>query len=467
MRTLALILILPLLLAAIPSARAAELTVPGSHGTLAAAVSAALAGDTITITTSATFAESVTINKRLALRAAPGQTPTLAGNGSTGHVIRYTGDCGGSRLGDAAGGRIIINGDGFNTAAAVLRTVWISDVTNPAASTLTFENVSFHSNRINYQPDAGQTLPRDNQMHIYIGAAASPAAPISNLLFRDLSIEGGSNGIWMASSLVNNADTTMTVERCRINARNFAFITSGPGNIHLLDSHLTNFNASWAALYYNTSTAGENRIERTRIRPLGNAAAFSSAARRAHQTTMIQSVLELPTTGTQVMMAFAGTGFGEHWLIDHCELLSNSPAALFAFSDPSSVSSSGNRGLIVSNCNLVNYSAGAGIFSGGSGVLDDDHLIFHTNNIVTPAQIPFTPNAAPPHDFAVYSVEPPRFELVPAFADPAGGDYTYTLPRPLVRGGEGRTPIGSYFNFATGRLGTQPETAARNFTAYD
>lgn len=466
MRPFALIFTLPLLLAAAGSLRGAELTVPGTHATLAAAVAAAAPGDTITITSSGTFAESLTINKRLTLRAAAGQTPTLAGNGVTGHVIRYTGNCGGSRLGDSAGGRIIINGDAFDTAAAVLRTVWISDVTDPTAHTITFENLSFHSNKINYGPDAGQPLPRDNQMHIFIGAAASPSAPISNLTFRDLSIEGGSNGIWMASSLVNNAGTTMLVERCRINARNFAFITSGAGNIHLLDSHLTNFNASWAVLYYNTSTAGENRIERTRIRPLGNGAAFSSAARREHHTTMIQSVLELPTTGTQNMMVFAGTGFGEHWTIDHCDLIANSPAALFTFGDPSAVASAGNRGLSVSNCNLLNLSSGAGIVASG-GIVRDDYLIFRNNNIVTAAQTLFPPNLPPPNNFAVHSIEPGPFELIPAYADPAGGDYTFTLPTPLVRGGEGRTPVGSYFNFATGRLGTPPETPVRGFTAYD
>src|SRR5690606_23803094 len=90
---------------------AATIEVPGDWDTITSAVAAASDGDTVLITNSATYNESVRIDKRITLMAAVGQMPRILGDGVIPAVIQTIDGAEGAQIGSNDGGMIILDGN--------------------------------------------------------------------------------------------------------------------------------------------------------------------------------------------------------------------------------------------------------------------------------------------------------------------------------------------------------------------
>lgn len=103
-------LCLAMFVAASISHAATDRIVPTNYATIQAAVDAADAGDTITITNSATYAENVKITKQLNVVATAGQTPMIqSASGTTTPTLVFAAGSGGTKFGSLTGGQIRVN----------------------------------------------------------------------------------------------------------------------------------------------------------------------------------------------------------------------------------------------------------------------------------------------------------------------------------------------------------------------
>ncbi len=448
-----------------PRADAANLTVPGTHATLSAAISAAASSDTITITSSGSFAESILIDKPLTIKAAAGQTPKITGNGTTAYVVYFTSTTAGTKFGDNAGGQIVISGDSFDTTASVLREMLVQ---TSGSLPLTIENVKFTSIKANYSnsntPPAG-TIRRDNHMFMWVGGT-TVTQPVSDLNLFNVDFENGSHGVWMAS--LTNTGRTVRIEDCNVDVKNFGIFTTGNGNI-LMNRNIIRSNNPSSPIYYNTGTAGTNQITNCWVHARGVAPAWTSASRRNHKTFITNSAFSISMAArTTQVMAFASTSYGgEELIIDHSDFYSSSTSATFLIANPtvSSVTYTGNRSLTVTNSNIVNLGPGGIVGKNTNGYWKDGALRLSHNNMVSPAATLVMPNNV--DGFTTFSVEQPVYTVQPTYADVATGNFSYTGPSNVVRGDEDRQPMGSFMNFATMTEGVMPPSSVKHFTVFE
>ena len=422
--------------AAVLPAGAAEILVPGDHATLTAAIAAATAGDTITITNGANYAESITIDKPLNVRAAFGNNPTISGSGTDPFVVKIVTGGEGTRFGDAEGGAIEITGDSFDNTATKMVVVSIEN----AAGTVTLERLLIYGNFNYHNSTTGAVAPnknRDMNNMVFLGGGG-------DIVLNFVEIAGGS---WGLSFGTPGVVRSIYVNNSIIKSKNFGYFVEDRNRTVSTNCIIMNFVPNWAPVYYNTGVNDVIIFSHCWLNGASGAPPVSIASRRAHDNYADYTIFS--TTGNSAAIALGGNSYGgERWHIDHCDFYSSSTVALIAIAN--AATPPGNRVVEVTNSNLVNLGEG-GVISTPTNASGDSLLRVHKNNYFTPAAVRVGANG----DFTTYTVDVPVATIRPDYVSVAVGNYTYSNGT-LLTAGQGGTPMGSMVNIAAMRTGAVP-----------
>ncbi len=438
------------------NSRAADLTVPGTHATLTAALAAATTDSTITIMNSASYAESLTIDKRITLKAAAGQSPTITGNPASFFVLNFMPWTGGSKLGDLAGGRINITGDSYDNTTTQSRVVWLQHT----SGTLTVENVRVFGHYNYHTATSGAVAPNKNrdQNNMFTFGATAATEPIGNIVMRNVTVEGGAYGAcWRTRA----SASTVLMEDCSFDVQVFAIFIRGTGEYTFNRCTFSNNQPAWGTVYMEAN-ASTNRFNNCWTHAKGASPCVSLATRRVHQSYANRCAFT-KAGATGAVFTFANSSYGDQWLIDHCDVYSSTTTPQFNFAATqisAGNTTDGMRRLEITNSNLVNEQ---GPIVGG-GLSNEIALIMRRNNIVSPTDPAVMANPATA-GFQTYQVEFGIFATFPSYVSRTTGNLVYSDIQ-LVRAGTGFTPLGSYYDFSTMTPGVMPPSAVPNFTIY-
>ncbi len=432
-------------------ARAATITVPGDHLTLTAAIDAATTGDTILITNTADYAESLLINKPLTIKAAPDAGPRILGSGATGHVVRFDPGSQGSVFGDYDGGMIKLNGDSFDNTTLNMTVVKIAATTG----TITLERVKLEGHYDYHTGDTGMPAGiKRRAANKMFEIGTSTAIQSCNVILNYVEVTGGSYAVHcLGASNVCDLKISNSIFLTKI----FGLYPRQGHKLDVRDTIVTTSNGSWAPLYWESSGNQDHVLANCWFKSIPSA--FTDVSRRAHSTSFSNCVFTV-TAGNAGAVTYSGNSFaGETGNFDHCDFYTSSTAPVFNFAKATSPND-GNRTLRITNSNLVNR-RGSQLIGWTSatvpGFYKDRELIVRNNNMFT--SVPLTlaemvrPN--PVDGFTTYSVEEPVARILPDYADPINGNFHYNNAT-LATLGDGGTALGARRDFTTLRLGAVP-----------
>ncbi len=396
------------------SAGAAVIEVPGGQPTLTAAIAAAQPGDTIRITDSATYHESLSWDKPLAIEAKPGSSPLIAGDGSP-YILKTLPGAEGSRVGQFTGGRIRINGDACSLPSYVIDLTHSLSLGEPVRL-------------INLTVEV--TVPiatRDDNALVKI------AGPNGNLEMHEVELLGGNLGLYVWST---SANSYVTLERCRLRNRDFAVYFRGGSNT--LSARGSEFESTANnTIYYSTGANGAHVYDRCWIHSKANAALIVGAT-RANRLAQFQRCA-LSVAPNQPVLGLGARSYNETWIFDHCDLLGSSGTGLVRFTDPFETTA-GARTVTLTACNLINP-AGPAVDTGGA---DREKRLTATYNNALVSSPAFGSSA----QFAEHTVSNPVGPVDPLFTDPGSGNFHYDHPA-LNQADSIGGAIGSRLNITT------------------
>ena len=433
-------------------AQAFVISVPGDHATLTAAIDAATTGDTILITNTAVYPESITIGKPLIIRAAANAAPVIAGTGTDTFVVKFVAGSQGTQFGAYDGGLIKINADSYLSTSTAIQYVQFQHATG----LITMERVkieatyNYHNNTT---PIPAGFRQRDTNEMIRVGTGA--AAAVGNIDLRYVEIKGGSHGIRLLNP---NNGNILNIENCLISTAQFGMRTAGSTIVNISNSIIRTENlATWPAIYYDTGFNRPLTMTNSWLHTQGKNAAITSAARRANTSSFANSVFSVAER-TQTAMALGGNSYGENWTVDHCDIISSSTNHLIAFAQRGAA---GARSFNISNSNLVNQGVGALVsivapastytfgFDGAFVMQNNNH--YNPNTTATASVYPNPANFG----FTTYTVQLPVAALLPNYANRDAGNFTYTTPA-LLTAGTGSTAMGANRDYSTMAVGAVP-----------
>ncbi len=433
--------------------QSAVINVPGDHATLTAAIAAAATSDTILVTSNDTFAESINIDKPLAIRAAFGTSPRIAGSGTDPFVVKFSPGAQGSTFGSYDGGIIRINGDSFPGTNTLMNVVHFVHT----AGLVTVERVKveghFNYTSANTAPPAGWKT-RDSNEVFRIGTATAGAW--GDVTLRYTEVEGGSHGIRIYTA---NNTNTLNVENCIFRVAQFGIRFAGSTNVNVDDSiFITENRATWPPLYYEGYFNRTVMINNSWFHTNGATNAIGAAARRGTATYSTNSVFSHNDTiaTNSYLINMGSNSYSMSYHFDHCDLVSNSAQHMVVVAGTGA--NVGLRNLTFTNSNLINKGVGALVYLGAAthpGA--NGALIMQNNNQYNPnttATQSIWPNPSP-NGFTTYTVQTPVATLLPDYADPLAGNYTYTTPA-LLTAGSGGTPMGASLDYSSMSAGTVP-----------
>ncbi len=411
-----------------PSVRAAELLVPGGHATIGAAVAAASAGDTIRITNSAGYAESLSIDKSITIEAAAGQTPSITGDGVTTHVLRTLPGAGGAKIGSSSGGQITLNCQSSATIAAIVSP-------QHPSGTVTFENLRFQN----------------------INTATDLVIPSSsgNCTFREIASDGGARGFDLtAPSAATITGAQLRLEKCIITnlAAEFLRQTGGSINLTIDQSYIHSLFVVW----YVTSTAAGNSFT-CNYSFLSNFPTNTSSGQGPGATCNLTNTPGVTIDWDHVAVVSNRHCLqiygGNNWTLtmDHCDLHGDidgdSNHTILATNDAT------GRTVSVTNTTFVSNGTSIGWGDADSNTSNDVSVTGNYNNFVR-ARGPNAPAGA-------NDITSP---VTPNYVAPATGNFLYTSPE-LITAGSGATPIGTMQDFMNLNI-VPPVNRARNWLVY-
>ncbi len=417
------------------SIQAAEILVPADQPSLVAAVAAAQAGDTITITNSADYVGPVDIDKPLFIRAAAGQSPKILGDTTQPYAIKILETAGGTQLGSLEGGQIQVNADAFDNTTINTTVIHVGNT----SGTVTLERVRVYGH-YNYHNSSGATPPlisRDRNDMIRVGVSST--TPMGDVILRQVEVAGGSHGLRVVATPTTNT-STLTVENCMLDSKNFGVRANGTIDMEFKNTTIFS-ESSWSPVYYDTGQEGANSFTNCWLHAKGTSVVMNSASRRDHPTYFSRSAFTRDGVGT--VLSMASTSYGNKWYFDHCDAVvpGDTGAVLNMATPHSQALGVGNRGVEFTNCNLINLGTGEIV---AASPVQEAFLIMRSNNQVSSHATPVVAN----NGFATYSVAAPVATITPDYGSWQTGNLIYQNQTLLTSDENGRA-LGSNYNFAT------------------
>jgi hypothetical protein len=395
--------------------------VPGDVSGIAAAIAAAISGDTVLVTDSNTYLEpQIVVNKQVTLMASVGEEPLVKPNApGLNPFLRLNAGSDGSQIGSNEGGRIIFDGDG--TATRLCRALYLYP------ESVVLENITLRN-------------PEDAFGEAILGWGAANGA-CGSLTVRDSLIDMMGKGQRAINLNFTHIDSVFTFERTDIFG-----IKSGPGNedafilginapadqggtLNLIETRVDGH--SWRGIYVFQNPAAPkwtinltDSIIRARNNPAG-VGVFSSSPLELNlvRSAIVSSNQSIYSFGNVNSPGDQGTSIS----IDESDIRSANTIPIQFEANPS-----GNRSLTVKNSILSTGGVANGVFIAALG--PGDTTSGNNNNNATAGYFNFSSTS---------DVTPSE---VPLYKDGNAGNLTYTNTT-FLTAGESGGKIGTNFDF--------------------
>ena len=391
-----------LLLLAASQASAATINVPADWDTITSAVAAAGPGDTVLITNSGIYQEDLRISKKVAIVAAPGQSPTVKYNGGSPPVYFQAGS-NGAQLGSISGGKISFDGN-----ALCSRFVFFAN-TSPGEA-VGLEHLAFCN------PNPGTT-----SFYGFWWVAPGTGDVVAREVTMDCSAYAGS-----AAIRCDQASGNVLIERSRFKAASYGILNTAAGGATMtFNSCEIEVTGANLAGYLREGAAGQTRhwvFNNCWLRAANNIG-IRWHGKAGHTLTMNGSVVSASARGVTLYPASCD---GSTVNLDHCDFFSTAAEGF-------EIGSGNSRVVTIKNTNI--YGATNGAIYDVANSSGDTVSMSYCNDYGVAQYTGFTPTN---------SVQPGQD---PAYLAAAAGDYT--LGNVFLRtAGEGGSPIGSHRSYA-------------------
>ena len=385
---------------------AAELTVPGTHETIAAAIAAAASSDTIRLTTAGPFAGDLVIDKAVTIMTNSGTTATIAG------VVTTADGAGGGKLGSIDAGRIVIDGGGAAPAS-------ILGTGHSGTTPFTYENIVVRN------ITGGVVIAPGSPGYVdynYIECTGGATQAIDYTT----SASGAVINV-LRSRLTNTLSSTMTPEGSAVLNASYCEFSSNVINVVVVYG-------------FNGFTAN---MDHCWIPGAGATPTVPAIELRTPTITLHLSYCTITRDGGNGIKLRINEHSNSTLIMDHCDVIANNTQAfLIQQGTPQST----NRTFSITNCNI----RGTAAFSYAAGPSDTWTAFAYNNN--------WSPTTGWPAGVTL------GLGNIDGGPDPvyngiATGDYTYQTES-LKTAGLNGTPIGSMFAFPA-QLGPPPPVVNR------
>ncbi len=446
---------------------AATIQVPQQWDRISSAVQAALPGDTILITNSATYTEQINLTKPVTIKAAPGANPTIT---SSSLVMLFSPGSEGAQLGSLDGGRITISGVGATSVQ--VSTTDTTDTTPVLLENLQIEGtgtiVFLITGRGSRATLTHSVIDGKNAAARGIFASFNPATPNGQLNLDRVRVFNTTNFVFWSYSTATSAGwpttpvfMTYNFNRCEFDGRTAQ--RNGQSNYTTM---LINRNSR------PTLTMSDSLVFGTKgcLDQFWNlATAYDHAADTAAISTSLyeRCVFIQPEMAADAVVAdknYDVIRFGLHsrWDVtfDHCDIINLGTDPKIGINFQATLAThlnreQANRRLTVKSTNVV--TPGNGFTATLSGL---DAVTSNYNNILAGGTA-YTGLQAGPQDMVP--------ALDPQYFNAASGDVRYANDS-LKRAGENNTAIGvnaSYANVLSEIIpGPMPVNNARHWELF-